>query len=328
MDSVASVNEAAPQSGSSSPSGVARAAGNRKGHKPAASIAATPALDYAEFGISGDAIPLFEEAREMFASIGRKRTDEVFACGEVLSKAREQAPSQEAFERWSKRACRLTRRGADNYIAVHRQLSGHRKLFVECSVPAAAMYTLAHAEPEVLATVVALYQAGERPTVRDVKVLVAGDVVVAGPELADVSGTDGLKALAREKSRTAIPIVINRLRAMLADVREGLEPGKKVAKGALIEKLEHPARRARAELESLAVFVEPNSLGSEWRVHPARFPHGSGWARVSAMLFTLGGRESWPDADKLGAWLASEVVPALEFAIGEKPAKAAAAHEG
>jgi hypothetical protein len=242
-----------------------------------------------------------------------------------------QAPGQEAFERWSKRACGLTRRGADNYIAVHRRLAAHRKLFVECSVPAAAMYTLAHAEPEALASVVAAYQAGERPTVRDIKVLVAGDVAPARPELADVSGADGLKALAREKSRTAIPVLVGRLQAMLADVHDALEThfaGKKVAKGALIQKLEHPARRARAELQSVALFVEPNSYGDEWRVHPSQFPHGSGWARVSNILFTVGGQESWPDANKLGAWLADEVRPALEFAIGEKAANVTVAQDG
>lgn len=158
----------------------------------------------------------------------------------------------------------------------------------------------------------------------------SGETDVARPDPADVAGADGLKALAREKSRKAIPVLIGRLQTMLSDTREALEPhfaGKKVAKGALVKKLEHPARRARAELQSLAVFVEPYSEGDTWRVYPVEFSGGSSWADVSNVLYKLGGREDWPDADELGTWLASEVLPALEFAVGTKPSKVANALE-
>lgn len=158
----------------------------------------------------------------------------------------------------------------------------------------------------------------------------SGETDVAKPDSADVAGADGLKVLAREKSRKAIPVPMSRLQAMLSDTREALEPyfaGKKVARGALVKKLEHPARRARAELQSLAVFVEPYSEGDTWRVYPVQFPSGSRWADVSSILYKLGGHEDWPDADELGTWLASEVLPALEFAVGTKPSKVANALE-
>ncbi|OHV63600.1 hypothetical protein LCM4576_29705 [Mesorhizobium sp. LCM 4576] len=282
-------------------------------------------IDYDSLGIATAAVPLFEEAREMFASLGRKRTDEVFACGEMLAKVRDKSPSQEAFEKWSKRACRLTRRGAGNYIAVHNNLRPHRKVMVECSMPAAAMYTLATASQEVVVSVVADLKAGERPTVREIKSLVSGETHAGQPDPADIGGSDGLRALARAKVQNAVPILVERLRGMLSDIRVALEThfdGKNVAKGALVAKLEHPARRARAELQSLAVFVEPNSGDSaDWRVHPATFPQGSQWGKVSMVLYRLGGREDWPEANELGPWLVKDVVPALEFAVGAKPSK-------
>ncbi|MDX8470153.1 hypothetical protein RFM26_31220 [Mesorhizobium sp. VK23B] len=113
---------------------------------------------------------------------------------------------------------------------------------------------------------------------------------------------------------------------MVADLKAGKRPTvreiKNVVKGALVAKLEHPARRGRSELENRALFVEPNSRSSEtWRVHPAIFPNGSRWEAVSRVLFKLGGREDWPEANELGPWLVKDVVPALEFAIGAKPSK-------
>ncbi|MER9333093.1 hypothetical protein NKJ06_03630 [Mesorhizobium sp. M0293] len=282
-------------------------------------------IDYESLGIPSAAVPLFEEAREMFSSIGRKRTDEVFTCGEALSRVRESAPSQEAFERWSKRACSLTRRGAGNYIAVHNNLREHRNVLVDCSMPAAAMYTLATAEQELLASVVADLKAGKRPTVREIKTLVSGETQSLKREPADTAGSEGLRALSRQKIQNAVPILVERLWGILKDIQEALEPhfeGKKVAKGALVGKVEHPARRAGAELQSLAVFVEPNAQSSsDWIVHPARLPHGSQWWKVSQVLYKLGGREDWPDASELGAWLVNDVVPALEFAVGATRSK-------
>ncbi|WP_095081671.1 hypothetical protein [Mesorhizobium sophorae] len=282
-------------------------------------------IDYDSLGIPKAAVPAFEEAREMFASLGRKRTDEVFACGEMLAKVRGKAPSQESFERWSKQACRLTRRGAGNYIAVHNNLRAHRKILVGCGMPAAAMYALATAEDEAIASVVADLKAGKRPTVREIKALVSGETHGAQPCPADIAGADGLKALARAKVQNGVPVLIERLRGMLSHIEEARVPhfeGKKVAKGALVEKLEHPARRARAELQSLAVFVEPNAeASSNWIVHPAHFPHGSQWEAVSQVLFKLGGREDWPDASDLGGWLVRDVVPAIEFAVGARLSK-------
>lgn len=284
-------------------------------------------IDYVGLGISPSAVAAFEEAREHFASLGRKRTEEVFACGEMLAKVRGKAPSQEVFERWSKQACRLTRRGAGNYIAVHTNLRAHRKILIDCSVPAAAMYALATAESETISSVIADLKAGKRPTVRELKVLVSGETQAAQPDPADVGGANGLKALARAKAESGVLVLTDRLRWILEDIQAALEPhfaGKKVSKGALAAKVEHPARRANSELQNLALFVVPNSEGSEtWRLFPAIFPHESKWRKVTLVLYTLGGRDDWPDASALGDWLVKDVVPALEFAVEAKPSKSA-----
>ncbi|WP_296745734.1 hypothetical protein [Mesorhizobium sp.] len=284
-------------------------------------------IDYAGLGISPSAVASFEEARELFASLGRKRTEEVFTCGEMLAKVRGKSPSQEAFDSWSKQACRLTRRGAANYIAVHSHLRAHRKILVDCSVPAAAMYVLATAESETVSSVVKDLKAGKRPTVREFKVLVSGETHTAQPDPADVGGANGLKTLARAKAESGVLVLTDRLRWILEDIQAALEPhfaGKKVSKGALAAKVEHSARRANSELQNLALFVVPNPEGSEtWRLFPAIFPHESKWRKVTLILYTLGGRDDWPDASGLGDWLVKDVVPALEFAVGAKPSKGA-----
>ncbi|MHC2790990.1 hypothetical protein ACVINZ_000002 [Mesorhizobium jarvisii] len=327
MDSSKALNETAQEIDQVAPPRhvAAPGQGRRNGRQSATAKTDEQSIDYDSLGIPKAAVASFEEAREMFASLGRKRTEEVFACGEMLAKVRGKSPSQEVFERWSKQACRLTRRGAGNYIAVHSHLRAHRKILVDCSAPAAVMYALATAEAETVASVVADLKTGKRPTVREIKALVSGETHPAQPDPADIAGADGLRALARAKAQNGVPILVERLKGMLGDIQAALQPhfeGKNVAKGALIAKLEHPARRARSELENLALFVEPNSRSSEtWRVHPAIFPHGSPWGAVSRVLFKLGGREEWPDANDLGAWLVMDVVPAIEFAVGAKPSK-------
>lgn len=327
MDSSRALNETAQEFDQAAPlRGVAASGqGRRNSRRPGSAKTNEQSIDYGSLGIPEAAVPSFEEAREMFASLGRKRTEEVFACGEMLAKVRGKSPSQEVFERWSKQACRLTRRGAGNYIAVHNTLRAHRKILIDCSVPAAAMYALATAEAETVTSVVADLKAGRRPTVREIRALVSGHLQAAQIDPADISGADGLKELARAKVQNGVPILVERLREMLDDIQLALKPhfeGKNVAKGALIAKLEHPARRARSELENLALFVEPNSRSSEtWRVHPAIFPHGSRWGKVSLLLYQLGGREGWPEANDLGAWLVTDVVPAIEFAVGAKSSK-------
>ncbi|MDX8464617.1 hypothetical protein RFM26_02820 [Mesorhizobium sp. VK23B] len=327
MDSAEALNEIGQEIDQVAPPRhvAASGQGRRNGRQPGSAKTNEQSIDYGSLGIPEAAVPSFEEAREMFALLGRKRTDEVFACGQMLAKVRGRSPSQEVFERWSKQACRLTRRGAGNYIAVHNNLRAHRKILVDCSVPAAAMYALAAAEAETVASVVADFKAGKRPTVREIRALVSGDTQKAQPDPADIGGADGLRALARAKAQNGVPVLIERLKGMLSDIQEALEPhfeGKKVAKGVLITKLEHLARRARSELQNLALFVEPNSRSSDtWRVHPTIFPNGSPWEAVSQVLFKLGGREEWPDANDLGAWLVTDVVPAIEFAVGAKPSK-------
>ncbi|RWL98394.1 MAG: hypothetical protein EOR68_15025 [Mesorhizobium sp.] len=327
MDSGKALNETAREIDQVAPPRhvAASGQGRRNGRQHGSAKTNEQSIDYGSLGIPDAAVPSFEEAREMFASLGRKRTEEVFACGEMLAKVRGKSPSQEVFERWSKQACRLTRRGAGNYIAVHNNLRAHRKVLVECSVPAAAMYALAAAEAETVASVVADLKAGRRPTVREIRALVSGHPQAAQMDPADIAGADGLKALARAKVQNGVPILVERLKGMLGDIQAALQPhfeGKNVAKGALVAKLEHPARRARSELENLALFVEPNSQSSDdWRVHPAIFPHGSQWGKVSVVLYRLGGREEWPDANDLGAWLVTDVVPAIEFAVGAKSSK-------
>ncbi|MER9357688.1 hypothetical protein NKI61_31225 [Mesorhizobium sp. M0514] len=129
---------------------------------------------------------------------------------------------------------------------------------------------------------------------RKIKPLVSDETQSPKPEPTEIAGAERLRAFAPEKIQETAPILVEQLWGILKDIREALEPhfeGKKVANGALVGKVEHAARRAEAELQSVAVFVDPNSqraIGSYIRraYHmeaPGRFPWSftnSGAARI------------------------------------------------
>ena len=70
---------------------------------------------------------------------------------------------------------------------------------------------------------------------------------------------------------------------------------------------------ARFQLENVALSVELNPANaSQSRVQP--FPEQSPWREVADLLWTLGGRASWPPED-LAAWLSATVLPRLAWSI-------------
>jgi len=184
------------------------------------------------------------------------------------------------------------------------------------------MYELARGTEDKIEAVLDTFEAGTAMTAAQIEAFVkAGEEAEPVAEPADMGGPEGIKANARVKLSVGLPVLMKRLQSILAVVLEELDRhnlGKRVSKGRAADRIEHEARRAKAELASLVRFVEPNPHGAAWIVHPANFPAGSGWSKLDRLFYELGGREQWPAADKLGEWLSGEVVPRLEWALGPK----------
>ncbi|QKV18982.1 hypothetical protein [Oricola thermophila] len=266
-----------------------------------------------------------EKIVERYHAFGRKTTEAAYEIGAMLHEVKGYMPNDALWRKWVKRKCEMTPRSAENYISLPTKLSDYRERAIENRVPPAALYAMANAEAEVIEDLMGRYERGQRPTVSEVKAFVNGSASTseeAAPDPADVGGLTGLKALGMAKVRTGAKVFADRISGILDAIEPALEPhwrGKRVGKSALAKAVQYEARRARSELQSVAVFVEPNEHGPQWLVHPVIFPSDSGWRNVADTLYRLGGVESWPAADKLGSWLVDDVIPTLEWAIGRKP---------
>lgn len=121
--------------------------------------------------------------------------------------------------------------------------------------------------------------------------------------------------------------------SVVADLKAGKRPTvreiKNVVKGALVAKLEHPARRARSELENRALFVEPNSRSSEtWRVHPAIFPNGSRWRRFLGFSSSSAAARIGPKQTNWALGLSRMSFLRLSSPLGQSPQKASRQSDG
>src|SRR5690606_41765629 len=125
------------------------------------------------------------------------------------------------------------------------------------------------------------YETGRWLTGDDVRAIAGmGDAKPkAAADLANMGGIAGLRNLAKAKADMGIGEFAGRLTVMIQDIEEALKPaeqGKRVLKGALAKKIEGSARFARAELQNIALFIEPNELNST-APHIMKFPEGSKW---------------------------------------------------
>ncbi|MGB3540968.1 MAG: hypothetical protein WBA42_22665 [Mesorhizobium sp.] len=168
------------------------------------------------------------------------------------------------------------------------------------------------ASPEHVEEVLAEFEAGRRLTGKEVNAIIG--VEEKAPDIFPPyhGGIAGLRANAKVKQE----LVISEFVRIIADIENSLKPvqqGKRVLKGRLADKIEHPARLARFQLENVALPVELNPANAALsRVMP--FPEGSPWREVTKLLYVLGGRDSWP-REELAPWLSATVLPRLAWSI-------------
>ena len=267
--------------------------------------------------------------------IGRTTTDHTFTLGEHLHDAAS-ILKDEAWGRWVKTRFEMTDRHARNIRGVHRNLGHVRDACVRLEIKPTVLYHLVSADTEIVDTVIAAFERGERLKVREVKALVDGadgngrddGETAAAP--GDRGGMKDLKGLAAAKQARQIKSLRKALAVIDKEIEAALEPtsrGKRVIKGKLADAVMMTARLAERELTELILDIEPESIGGSQSMRHVEAP-GTRWSRVLSVLYKMGAPvEYWPKNEALTPWLTDEVLPLIAFALGGdngKPTKAEA----
>jgi hypothetical protein len=325
------LNEAAPVE---SPEEVVRTAieevsapkTSRKAKLKAATLVATEdsAPNYAALGVREDQVEKYEELRLRFNELGRLDTAQVFKRGEVVAELHELAPDQKDFTKRAKIVLKLSRRGAENYGAVYRNLAAYRERLVKAGMIASGLYDLAIATPEQVEEVLAAREAGQELSGKQIKQMLGKEPPSAVP---DDGGPAGLRAATAEKIGYATKSLFDTLHGMLRDAYIALEPlqqGRNVAKGEAISALMHPARLASGLVKSLVFAAQILSEKMTGVIHIK--PVGENrWLKLYLLLDVVGDGERWPAKEKVATWLSATIVPELEWAVGEERAAKARA---
>lgn len=275
------------------------------------------------------ALELADEAREELISVAadlhrldQRSTEQVFRKGELLESAAKLLPDT-TIEKWARLACGYTGRSVRTYRAIHRNLAPYKREFVDLAVGATVLGKLSSAEPDQIDDAIAFAKEHGRLQVADVTAIIDG-VAKAGDDKEDknvifnIGGIDGLKAVAAAKIRIGAQSFSEHCALIIKRLKDATA-GKKIKKAELVRAVFADARLARAELESLVFFVEPNPhvVGVVW---PLAVPASTNWHDVHRVLEQLGGLDGWPDANVLREWIDRRVVPALSWAISREKA--------
>lgn len=274
--------------------------------------------DYKEEGIEQMREQLETSAAHIF-DLGRRTTEQTFELGDHLAQAADLL-ADGRFDRWVKVRCDLAARSARNYMAVFRNLSSYRDDLVDLSVGSTVLFHLSSATPDQVKAAIAFAEENKRLQVADVKAILnggeEGEDKLEKDDQSNIGGITGLKALIAVKFREGLKAFIAHVVAICQAIEAALAKPR-VIKEALAKEIQDIARVARQELESLALFIEPDL---DWgrNTKPTKFPRNSGWAEVNETLYTLGGIDSWPKSKEMRDWLALHVLPVLGWAVSKE----------
>nr|CAD6596572.1 hypothetical protein RKHAN_00333 [Rhizobium sp. Khangiran2] len=285
--------------------------------KTVSAFTTTSAL-YAELKIepSGSVHQQLELSASRIFDLGRRTAEQTFEMGDLLSSTAMLLP-EGTFDKWVKRRCGLAARSARNYVAVFRNLTPFRDELVDVSAGSTVLFHLASATPEQVKEAIRFAEENERLQVADVRLILAGGEggksKAVGPDLHAMGGVAGLKAIIAAKVRDGAKAYISHITTICQAIEAALGK-KRVIKEALAKEIQEVARIARAELESLALFIEPE-VDLSRGARGTRFPKGSHWAAVHATLYDLGGVDAWPKSGEMRGWLETQVLPILNWAV-------------
>lgn len=275
------------------------------------------AIDYNALGIGPETQARLEAFANSISDLGRRSTEQTFELGDYLNSAAEISP-EGAFDRWVKPRCNLQPRSARNYVAVFRNLSPYRDDLVDLSVSTTVLFHLSSATPDQIDAAITFAEDNGRLQVKDVKALLGNGVdgKAGRGDQAACGGVTGLKALVAIKVRDGLKLFLAHVEKICQAIVVALGK-KRVIKEALAKEVQDLARVARQELESLALFVEPE-LDFGRNTRPTKCPPASEWAVVNDTLLVLGTLDNWPRSGAMRGWLEGEGLPVLGWAISRE----------
>ena len=315
------VGDAGPAPAKASPSRARKSEKPAHAAKPKAAAKAQAGFD--PEALAAETRSALEKLEGTVQSLGRKSTAQAFELGSVFEEAGKLLVEDQTFKGWVKQRCGYEDRTARLYRDVHRNLTPWRKRLVDHAVKPTVMFKLATGDEEQVEAIVAEIESGKPLKVKDVVERLkagAGDDTGAaelGPW--DRSGLSGLLAAAKLRAHedaATFGRVVSAIRSDILHVLAETPDGKRVSKKDLAEKVEYPARHAKAVLEALLCSSTPNPTAPHF-IWPIEIPRDSSWARVHQALYTLGGKADWPGSNELRSWFETEVVPALTWALSK-----------
>lgn len=279
----------------------------------------TAAYSYEDNGIGHSMREQLETSAAHIFDLGRRTTEQTFELGDHLARAADLL-ADGRFDHWVKMRCGLAPRSGRNYMAVFRNLGHVRDELVDLSVGATALFHLSSATEDQVKAAIAFAEENGRLQVADVKAILAGgeegDDKVEKDDQFWTGGVGGLKALIAAKIRDGLKAFIQHVVTICQAIEAALSRSR-VIKEALAKEIQEIARVARQELESLALFIEPE-LDYGRNTKPTKFPNKTGWAEVNNTLYTLGGVDGWPKSKDMRDWLALHVLPVLGWAVSKE----------
>lgn len=285
--------------------------------------------DFAALGLDAEAALKAEGIFLRSVELGRKSTETVFEWGSLSAGLQELATDQKHFGKLAKGVLGMSRRGAENYANVHLHLQPYRERLVKAQVVASALYDLASTEPEKVEEVLTAREAGQALTHKQIKTMIG----MAEPSSvsADDGGPAGLKARIAAKTTIGVPAAMQTAFELLVGVLNALEPHRR-GKSLVVKEIQRPfifpARLLRQKLEWLTFVADRAPAGSyEFAIHSNPIVRDDQWAQLRSMLYKLGSLEGWPKKPEVASWLSEEVVPQLEWLLGDRAQKAHALAE-
>lgn len=252
-------------------------------------------------------------------ALGRRSTEQTFELGDELAQAAALL-TDGIFDKWIYTRCGLKARSARNYMGVFRNLCDYRDDLVDLSVGSTVLFALSSATPEQIKAAIAFADDNGRLQVADVKAILSdggeGDSKADRRDPFSAGGVVGLKALIALKIREGLKAFLAHVATICQIILAELAK-KRIIKEGLAKQIQDLARVARLELESLALFIDPQ-FDSSQGARSTSFPTTSEWAEVNDTLQKLGAVDTWPKSGDMRRWLETEVLPVLAWTISKE----------
>jgi hypothetical protein len=266
-------------------------------------------LDWAEFMalLPVDEREVVLKASAMVKPVAKNKTEGTFIEGDAILFIYQHVQKR-TFSLWCKKE-EFDRSAAYKRMQAVGNLAPIRSRIIAAGVQPTVLLVLG-AHPDRAEEIVSLYEAGQRPNVREVNdrlgIGVAGDARDAG----EIGGPKGIKRL-HDGKRNHINELTAVLESIIAAIDSALSADRLV-KSHLVEQVLKDARWARLSLLNLGAYIEPVDL-NYGKTRPVPFPEGSRWHKVEKLLFALGGSDTWPSIEALEPWL-RKALPLLKWA--------------